>query len=326
LAFETPQRAIITENGNGRLPRELPLPTPGTNGRPARPAGRPGAVPIPAGPHDWGLFGPDSVSWNVHSSPVLLVGGLRALIIQSLNPLAMAGVSQHSDYLRRPLKRLRRTSEYVATIVYGDTASAERAAAAVRRVHKRVHGVDPITGRRYSADDPDTMLWVHCVEVHSFLSAYRAYGGGLTDAEQDAYLAEQVRAAELIGIRGAYVPASRADYRAYFESVRGELCLSESSRDAIQLCVAPPMMRELLPYQVPLRIMGAAAVAVTPKHLRRMAQIERSRAVYVGAAAVARAAGIVLRAPLLRGGPAGAVGRRTITLPRAAIESAQALR
>jgi uncharacterized protein (DUF2236 family) len=326
LAFETPQRAITTENGNGRAPRELPLPAPGTNGRPARPAGRPGAMPIPAGPHDWGLFGPGSVSWKVHSSPVLLVGGLRALIIQSLNPLAMAGVAQHSDYLKHPLKRLRRTSEYVTTIVYGDTGSAERAAAAVRRVHKRVHGVDPVTGRRYSAEDPETMLWVHCVEVHSFLAAYRAYGGRLNDVEQDAYLAEQVRAAELIGIRDGYVPASRADYRAYFESVRGELCLSESSRNAIELCVAPPMMRELLPYQVPLRIMGAAAVAITPKHLRRIARIERSRAVYAGARAVSRAAGVVLRAPLLREASAGAVGKRTITLPRAAMESAQTLR
>src|SRR5262245_31196702 len=72
---------------------------------------RAGGMPIPAGPDDWGLFGPESVSWRVHSSPVLLVGGLRALIIQSLNPLAMAGVAQHSDYLERPLARLRRTAE-----------------------------------------------------------------------------------------------------------------------------------------------------------------------------------------------------------------------
>jgi uncharacterized protein (DUF2236 family) len=186
--------------------------------------------------------------------------------------------------------------------------------------------VDPITGKRYSAEDPDTMLWVHCVEVHSFLAAYRSYGGRLSDAEQDAYLAEHVRAAELIGIRGEYVPASRAEYRAYFESVRGELCLSESSRDAIELCVSPPMMRELLPYQMPLRIMGAAAVAITPKHLRRMARIERSRAVYVTAAMVSRAAGLLLRAPLFRGAAAGAVGKRTVSLPRAAMESAQTLR
>ena len=98
-----------------------------------KPSARPRGVPVPAGPHDWGLFGLDSISWRVHSNPVLLVGGLRALIIQSLNPLAMAGIDQHSNYLQRPLSRLRRTAEHVATVVYGDTATAERAGATVRR-------------------------------------------------------------------------------------------------------------------------------------------------------------------------------------------------
>ena len=321
MALKTPQPTISSENGNAPVTR-LPLPAPGTNGRPLRPSGRARGVPIPAGPHDWGLFGPESVSWKVHSSPVLLVGGLRALIIQSLHPLAMAGVAQHSDYLQRPLKRLRRTAEYVATVVYGDTGSAERAAEAVHRVHKRVRGIDPVTGRAYSADDPETMLWVHCVEAHSFLAAYRAYGGRLSDEEQDAYLAEQVRAAELIGITGVDVPSSRAAYRAYFESVQPRLCISDASRDAIQLCVSPPMMRELLPYQIPLRTMGAAAVAITPRHLRRMAGIERTWPVYVSAGLASRAAGIVLRAPLLRGAASGAIGKRTLALPRAAISAA----
>ena len=143
-------------------------------------------IPVPAGPHDWGLFGPDSVSWRVHSNPVLLVGGLRALIIQSLNPLAMAGIDQHSNYLARPLARLRRTAEYVAAVVYGDTASAHRAAEMVQRLHARVHGTDPITGSPYSAADTQTKLWVHCVEVHSFLAAYRAYGARMHGVRRPA--------------------------------------------------------------------------------------------------------------------------------------------
>ena len=202
---------------------------------------RPNPIAIAAGPHDWGLFGPESLSWRVHSSPVLLVGGLRALLIQSLNPPAMAGIDQHSDYLERPLKRLRRTAEYLATVVYGDTPSAERAAANVRRLHTRVNGVDPITATAYSAQDLETMLWVHCVEAHSFMAAYRAYGGGLSEDEQDAYLAEQVRAAELIGIPAEIVPASRLAYGAYFEMMRDRLCVSAASREAIELVVSPPL-------------------------------------------------------------------------------------
>jgi uncharacterized protein (DUF2236 family) len=275
-------------------------------------------VSVAAGPHDWGLFGPDSVSWRVHSSPVLLVGGLRALIIQSLNPLAMAGIAQHSDYLQRPLSRLRRTAEYVATVVYGDTPSAKRAAEMVRRIHTHVKGVDPVSGSPYSADDIETKLWIHCVEVHSFLAAYRAYGGRLSDEEQDAYLAEQVAAAELMEIPSELAPASRAAYRDFFEYMRPSLCVSEASRDAIELVVDPPLIRELLPHQVSLRMMASAAVAITPRHMRRMAGIDRYRLIYVGAGAGTRTAGVVMRARIFDRMGASLVGRRTVTLPRQA--------
>src|SRR4051812_25593617 len=101
---------------------------------------------------DHGLFGPGSVTWRVHSHPAMLIGGLRALILQSLHPLALAGVVQHSDFRSAPLGRLRRTAAYVATTTFGDTAAAEAAAERVRRVHTRINGIDPVTGRRYSAE------------------------------------------------------------------------------------------------------------------------------------------------------------------------------
>ncbi len=284
---------------------------------------RPRGLPVPAGPHDWGLFGPNSISWRIHSSPVLLVGGLRALIIQSLNPLAMAGIDQHSDYLERPLSRLRRTAEYVATVVYGDTASAHRAAEMVQRLHSRVKGVDPITGSKYSAADVETKLWVHCVEVHSFLAAYRAYGGRMSDAEQDAYLSEQVRAAELMGLPRELVPSSRAGFRDFFGYMRPGLCVSEASRDAIELVVHPPKTRELLPHQVSLRMMASAGVAITPRYMRRMAGIERSRLIYLGAAAGTRTASVVMRARIFDPLGGKLVGRRTVILPRAAMAAAK---
>jgi uncharacterized protein (DUF2236 family) len=287
------------------------------------PSLRPRGLPVPAGPHDWGYFGPASISWRVHSNPVLLVGGLRALVIQSLNPLAMAGIDQHSDYLERPLSRLRRTAEYVATIVYGDSPSARRAAGMVERLHSRVKGVDPITGSPYSAADVETKLWVHCVEVHSFLAAYRAYGGKMSDAEQDAYLAEQVRAAQLMGLPSELVPSSRAGFRDFFEYMRPGLCVSEAARDAIELVVNPPKTRELLPHQVSLRMMASAAVAITPRYMRRMAGVERSRLIYLGAAAGTRTAGVVMRARIFDPLGGNLVGRRTVTLPRAAQAAAK---
>ena len=140
-----------------------------------------------------GLLGPDSVAWRVIGHPVSLVGGLRSLIIQSLHPLAMAGVAQHSDYRNRALDRLRGTAYYVAATTFGDLETAHAAAARVRRIHSQVRGIDPVTGRPYSADDPDTQLWVHSVEWHSFLAAYRAYAGrSLSPADEDRYISEGV--------------------------------------------------------------------------------------------------------------------------------------
>jgi len=281
---------------------------------------------VPAGPEDWGLFGPESISWRVHSSPVRLVGGLRALIIQSLNPLAMAGIHQHSDHLEQPLSRLRSTIEYVTTVVFGDTPSAYRAAETVEKLNEQVKGVDPITEAPYSAADLQTKLWLHCVDAHSFLAAYRAYGGALSEADQNRYLAEQVRAAELMGLPEELIPASLRGYRDFFEFMRPRLCVSESSRAAIDLTTKPPLRREFLPHQVTLRTMAAAAVAITPRHLRRMAGIERSGVVYFAGGVGARASGVLMRARMFDRMTSGLVGRRTVQLPRQASVAARRLR
>ena len=44
----------------------------------------------------------------------MFVGGLRALVLQALHPLAMAGVDQHSGYRGDPWGRLARTSRFLA--------------------------------------------------------------------------------------------------------------------------------------------------------------------------------------------------------------------
>src|SRR5436305_15060875 len=171
-------------------------------------------------PFDDGLLGPDALAWRVIAHPGSLIGGLRALIIQSLHPLAIAGVAQHSDYRARALHRLQRTAAYVTATTFGDTETAYAAAARVRAAHRRVRGIDPVTRRPYSADDPDTQLWVHCVEWHSFLAVYRVYGGRLSVDEQDAYLAEGVRVAALLDVPPERVPASVSEMPEYLHSVR----------------------------------------------------------------------------------------------------------
>ena len=104
----------------------------------------------------------------VHSDAAMFVGGLRALLLQSLHPLAMAGVAEHSDFRADPWGRLQRTAEFLAATTFGTSETAERAIATVRRVHAHVHGTTA-DGRTYSANDPHLLRWVHLAEVDSFL-------------------------------------------------------------------------------------------------------------------------------------------------------------
>ena len=47
-------------------------------------------------------FAEDRPIRKVHGDASMFVGGLRALLLQSLHPLAMAGVAEHSDYRGDP--------------------------------------------------------------------------------------------------------------------------------------------------------------------------------------------------------------------------------
>lgn len=199
-------------------------------------------------------------------------------MIQSLNPLAMAGIAQFSDFMVDPLKRFRRTAQYVHHVVFSDTVSAQAAATRVRSIHDKVTGIDPVTGRTYSANDPETLLWVHAVEAHSFLVAYRTFVGGLSDEDQDRYLAEYVAAAELIGVPREMVPSSRAEYREYFASALPSLCSSHAAAETINF-VAKPNLRLVpakeWPFAINLKWAGHASVTLMPRSLRPIAGLPK---------------------------------------------------
>src|ERR1700760_2041991 len=98
-------------------------------------------------------FGEDRPIRRVHADASMFVGGLRALLLQSLHPLAMAGVAAHSGYRGDPWGRLQRTSYFLGVTAFGTADDANRAIERVKQVHERVRGIAP-DGRSYSASDP----------------------------------------------------------------------------------------------------------------------------------------------------------------------------
>ncbi|MEU1405754.1 oxygenase MpaB family protein [Streptomyces sp. NPDC005728] len=196
---------------------------------------------------DPGLFGPSSVTWQMHGDPMMWVAGVRALYLQALHPRAVRGVLQNSDFRRDAWGRLMRTANFVGTTTYGTAESAERAGARVRKIHRLLAATDPDTGERYGIDEPELLLWVHCAEVDSYLHVLRRSGFLLTDAQADRYFAEHRVSARLVGLDPDAVPADRAAMAAYFEKVRPELAAGREAREVDDFLLRPPAHPLLVP-------------------------------------------------------------------------------
>jgi uncharacterized protein (DUF2236 family) len=248
-------------------------------------------------PADTGLYGPGSVTWRVNGDPAMLLAGLRALLLQAVHPLAMAGVAQHSDFREDPWGRLFRTADYVRTTSFGTTPEAQRAAAVVRGIHNRLAGIEPESGRAYRVNDPDLLLWVHCCQVESFLTTTTRCGLRLTDQEKDRYYAEQVRNAKLIGAKGA--PASVAEMTAYFAAQRPELRVTKPAREAARFVLFPPMpatVQLTTPARPAWTLLAGTAFAMLPRWARRMYRLPGIPTTDLAATA----AGVAIRRGMLK--------------------------
>jgi len=209
-------------------------------------------------------FAEDRPIRRVHADASMFVGGLRALLLQSLHPLAMAGVAQHSDYRGDPWGRLQRTSTFLAVTTFGTATDAQRAVDRVRGIHRRVHGQAP-DGREYRADDPHLLEWVHIAEVDSFLRAYQLYGAApLEQDERDSYVADTGRVAAALGVPDP--PLTEAELRNRIAGYRGELCSTEAAREAARfLLITPPLP---LLARAPYGVLAATSVSMLPPWAR----------------------------------------------------------
>ena len=200
----------------------------------------------------------------VHADASMFVGGLRALLLQSLHPLAMAGVAEHSDYRGDPWGRLQRTSTFLAVTTFGTAADSQRAVDRVRGIHRRVHGVAP-DGRPYRADDPHLLEWVHIAEVDSFLLAYQRYGAAPLDQDgRDAYVADTARTAVALGVPAP--PRTEAELAERIAAYRGELRGTEAAREAARFLLLTPPLPVLA--RVPYGVLAATSVSMLPAWAR----------------------------------------------------------
>jgi len=190
-------------------------------------------------PGDPGLYGPDSVIWRVHGDfSSMLCGGISALLMQMLHPLALAGVWDHSTFRSDMMGRLRRTSQFIAVTTFGNTVDARTLIERVKRIHLQVTGVDA-QGVEYAASDPRLLTWVHVAETSRFLASHVRYKNPqLSLAEQDRYYAEAAVVAEALGAE--QVPKSVDEVEAYLLAMQPQLRCDERTREVLSILMNAP--------------------------------------------------------------------------------------
>ena len=225
---------------------------------------------------DAGFFGPGSASWAVHGGMPTMIAGVRALLMQTLHPGAMAGVHEFSRYREDPLGRLAGTIQWLITITFGDRALAERESQRVIALHERVRGHyvrGDGTESDYRASDDELLMWVHCVFTDAFLGCHETWGDPIPGGP-DQYVAEWAKAGELVGVQQP--PRSSAELEATLDGFleRGELRYDERVAETIAFLRKPPLPRSML---LSYRIMFAGAVASLPDRYRELLGLKRPR-------------------------------------------------
>jgi uncharacterized protein (DUF2236 family) len=216
---------------------------------------------------DAGLYGPDSVSWQVNRETTVLFGGARALLMQAAHPLVLAGARQTGFYERNPWKRLERTLRLSFTITFGTREEAVEAARRINLVHRDVHGIDEVTGLPYDARDPDLLLWVHATLIDSQLLFERLTVGKLDDEGRERFHQEQMAGAELLELDRSRIPPTVAALRRYIDEVvaSGALRVTRETQQVAGLIRHPPPG---IPWRPVLHQVSRWAFGTLPERLR----------------------------------------------------------
>ena len=249
--------------------------------------GRPRWVGRIAQGDDEGYFGPGSAAWAVHGGMPTLVAGIRALLMQTLHPGAMAGVHDWSRYQTDPLGRLSGTIQWLITVTFAATDQAREESTRVGRYHDRVVGsyLDARGEvRPYTAGDQELLSWVHVVFTETFLACHETWDSAIPGGA-DAYVREWAVAGELVGVTAP--PRSRAELYDQLTAFEPELKGGPQVAEAVRFLRSPGLRPAMMPAY---RILFAGAVASIPRKYRRMLGLRRSPLPVIWAT------GVVLRA------------------------------
>ncbi len=243
----------------------------------------PGLAPeqVPQAERVDGFFAADSMVRRLHRERLVLFSGVRALLMQACDPLAVVGFQRHSIIFNDPQARLQRTDERMSRIYFGSREEAEETGRVVQAMHRRVKGRTPADygpipkGTPYDASDPELGLWVLATLADSALVYYERIFGSLAAEERERYWGEYRRVGELLGLPPDAMPATHAGLEDYVATRLndGSLWISDERRgQAEAMILDPPWSGWLLrTAAIPLtETVRLISVGLLPPGIRRL--------------------------------------------------------
>lgn len=220
-----------------------------------------------------GLYEPTDAPWIVHADFATLVGGIRALLMQTLHPATLAGVAQHSRYETDAIGRLSGTTRWLTISTFASVGEVLREAERVNAMHARVRGkYVAADGEKldYQATDEQLLLWVHMAFTESFLIAHQTYGSRPIPGGADNYVTQWAASVQPLGLETA--PHSVAELESAIEELyqNGTLRVTDTTLQVIKFLRRPPLTPgAALAY----RFLFAAAVVTLPERYQRMLRL-----------------------------------------------------
>jgi len=227
-----------------------------------------------------GFFPADSMIRRLHAERLIAFSGVRALLMQACDPLAVVGFQRHSILFDDPRKRLMSTDQRMSRMYFGDDTLAQKTGGQVQAMHKRVTGTveeqyGPIAaGTPYSAADPELMLWTLATLADSALLYWERIFGSLDDEERESYWADYRRIGMLLGMPSDSMPATEPELREYVRGRLddGSLYMSDDVRDQSKAIIFDPpfdgwLKLVLTPVSEAIKL---SSVGFLPKQIRQM--------------------------------------------------------
>jgi uncharacterized protein (DUF2236 family) len=227
-----------------------------------------------------GFFAADSMVRRLHRERLVLFSGVRALLMQACDPLAVVGFRRHSIIFDDPQARLHRTDERMSRIYFGSWEEAEETGQVVQAMHRRVRGKTPADygpiaeGTPYDASDPELGLWVLATLADSAVVYYERIFGSLAVEQREQYWSEYRRVGELLGLPSNSMPATYEGLQEYMTQrlSDGSLWISDERREqAVQMILEPPFTGWLRTAAIPLtEAIRLISVGLLPPEVRRL--------------------------------------------------------